>query len=292
MANSSVASYNSAGNIAPYFVPEPSQWPVRVAVSLLFMTAGAATWVNSGQAGPFLLACGLLSLVLVLFGWFGNVIREGQNSLHNAQVDRSFRLGMAWFIFTEVMFFGAMFAAVFYMREISVPDLAHGLSAQLWQGYSGGWPASGPGLHSTVQPMSARGVPALNTALLLLSGLTITMAHQAMPRGNFRLLIFGLAATVALGLVFLLMQATEYRHAISELHLTLSQGAYGATFFLLTGFHGVHVAVGVTMVSVILVRSLLGQLTPQHHFALDAISWYWHFVGVVWLLLYIVVYCL
>jgi cytochrome c oxidase subunit 3 len=277
---------------AAYFVPAPSRWPIRLSIATLFLTSGAAVWFNRGGAGPYLLVCGLLLLVLVMFGWFGNVIDEGRKGLHSAQVDQSFRWGMAWFIFSEVAFFGALFAALFYLREVSVPDLAHGLSAELWPGFAGGWPATGPGIPAGLQPMSAKGAPALNTVLLLTSGAMITWAARAVSRGNRAQLIATLALTLALGVAFLFNQASEYRHAVTDLNLTLSQGAYGATFFLLTGVHGVHVAIGAAMVAVILIRSLRGEMTAQHHFAFDAVSWYWHFVGVVWLLLYVAVYVL
>jgi len=274
----------------PYFVPKPSRFPIRTGIALLLMVLGAAAWINRAQPGPYLLGCGLFLLALVLIGWFGALIREGPQ--YNGQVDQSLRWGMAWFIFSEVMFFGGLFAALFYVREVSIPDLSHGASASLWPGYAGGWPASGPLITSELHPMSWKGAPALNTILLLCSGVAITFAGRAIRQGKQGLLSVLLAVTVALGATFLFKQAGEYHHALTDLHLTLSEGAYGATFYLLTGFHGVHVAIGTAMVFVMLVRSLLRQFTPSQHLGLEMVSWYWHFVGVVWLLLYVIVYVL
>jgi len=273
-----------------YFVPAPSRFPIRVGAALLIATAGASAWINRAQPGAYLLGLAVVLLALVLVGWFGALIREGPQ--YNGQVDRSFRLGMGWFIFSEVMFFAALFGALFYVREISIPDLSHGPSASLWPGYAGGWPASGPLIASELHPMSWKGAPALNTILLLCSGVAITFAGRAIRQGRQGLLSVLLAVTFALGVTFLFKQAGEYHHALTDLHLTLSEGAYGATFYMLTGFHGVHVAIGTTMVFVMLVRSLLRQFTPAHHLGLEMVSWYWHFVGVVWLLLYVIVYVL
>jgi cytochrome c oxidase subunit 3 len=199
---------------------------------------------------------------------------------------------MIWFIATEVMFFAAFFGALFYVRIISVPDLggmlgAHGTS--LWPDFTGTWPTSGP-KGPAFTPMGAWGIPALNTALLLSSGATVTWAHWGLLKGNRRQLSLGLAATVLLGCLFLGFQAYEYHHAYNELGLTMGAGAYGATFFMLTGFHGFHVTLGTIMLAVILLRSLSGHFTPERHFAFEGVAWYWHFVDVVWLLLFVFVY--
>jgi cytochrome c oxidase subunit 3 len=188
------------------------------------------------------------------------------------------------------MVFASLFAALFYIRVISLPDLAHGESSQLWPGFAGGWPATGPGLPGGVQPMEAKGAPTINTIMLLCSGAAITWAHHAANRGRQAQLVLALLVTLVLGVSFLYNQSQEYRHAITALHLTLSQGAYGATFYILTGLHGIHVAVGATMVAVMLVRALLRRITPRDHLGFDMVTWYWHFVGIVWLLLFVVVY--
>ena len=141
--------------------------------------------------------------------------------------------------------------------------------------------------------MEAWGIPALNTALLLLtSGVTITIAHWGLLKNNRRQLIIGLIMTIALGMTFLGFQIFEYAHAYSELNLKLTTGAYGSTFFMLTGFHGFHVTVGTLMLIVILGRSIAGHFTAEHHFGFEGVAWYWHFVDVVWLLLFILVYWL
>jgi cytochrome c oxidase subunit III len=200
---------------------------------------------------------------------------------------------MSWFIFSEVMFFAAFFGALFYMRVLSLPWLATGdTEALLWPGFKDVWPVSGPGIDDPFTPMGPWGIPAINTLLLLSSGVTVTIAHWGLKQNNRSKLIGGLVATVVLGLVFLFLQAYEYGHAYSDLNLTLTQGAYGATFYLLTGFHGFHVTVGTIMLIVILLRSMKGHFTPEHHFAFEGVSWYWHFVDVVWLLLFVLVYWL
>jgi len=272
-----------------YFVPVPSRWPIRSAVALLFLVAGAALWLNRGGSGPYVLGIGLAALVLILFGWFSDV--SGEGAQYNSQVDRSIRWGMAWLIVSEVMVFAGLFGALFYLREISVPDLAAGgRSADLWPGFAGGWPVTGPGLPGDLKAMQAKGAPTINTIMLLCSGAAITWAHHAAERGRRAQLVLALFVTLALGTAFLYNQSQEYRHAITALHLTLSQGAYGGTFYVLTGLHGVHVAVGATMVAVMLIRALMGRITPHGHLGFDMVTWYWHFVGIVWLLLFVIVY--
>ncbi|HEX5420614.1 MAG TPA: cytochrome c oxidase subunit 3, partial [Gammaproteobacteria bacterium] len=230
-------------------------------------------------------------------GWFGTVILESEHGMFNEKVDKSFRYGMTWFIFTEVMFFGAFFGALFYARELSVPWLAGAGSnfftnLLLWQGFQNTWPTAGPAATGVIQAMPAWGIPALNTAILLSSGVTITIAHH-MLRANKRVgvMIF-LAATFLLGFTFLGMQAHEYISAYTELNLRLDTGIYGTTFFMLTGFHGLHVTIGAIMLVVIWLRVLRGHFTADRHFAFEAVSWYWHFVDVVWLGLFIFVYWL
>jgi cytochrome c oxidase subunit 3 len=229
----------------------------------------------------------------MMIGWFGTVIRESEGGKYNKQVDLSFRWSMSWFIFSEVMFFAAFFGALFYMRMMAVPGLASGdTMEQIWPGFSAHWPISGPGIEETFRPMGAWGIPAINTLILLTSGVTVTWAHWGLKKNNRSQLIIGLIATVALGILFLSLQAYEYVHAYHEYNLTLGMGAYGATFFMLTGFHGFHVTVGTIMLIVILGRAMAGHFTAEHHFAFEGVSWYWHFVDVVWLLLFVLVYWL
>jgi cytochrome c oxidase subunit 3 len=275
-----------------YYVPQPSRWPITGACALLISLLGAATWINRGAAGPHILAAGAALLVYMLFGWFSTVIRESEAGLYNRQVDRSYRWAMGWFIFSETIFFAAFFGALFYIRWHAVPDLASGDTSELWPGFKGGWPTMGPGIAGQLTPMRATGIPLINTLILLTSAGTLLWAHRGLQKGARNHLMLGLFATVALGVIFLGLQFSEHYRAYTELGLTLGSGAYGATFFMLTGFHGLHVAIGATVLSVILVRSLRGDFTPDNQFAFQAASWYWQFVDVVWLLMYVLVYWL
>ncbi len=276
-----------------YYLPQPSHWPVVGSCALFLMTFGGVLWMNGIGSGPWVTLAGMATIVYMMFGWFGTVIRESEGGKYNKQVDLSFRWSMSWFIFSEVMFFAVFFGALFYMRVLSVPDLASSdTMEQLWPSFAAQWPVSGPGIEETFTHMGAWGIPAINTLILLTSGATVTWAHWALKRNNRTQLIAGLFATVALGIVFLAFQAYEYVHAYRELNLTLAMGAYGATFYMLTGFHGFHVTVGTIMLIVILGRSMAGHFTADHHFAFEGVSWYWHFVDVVWLLLFVLVYWL
>ncbi len=274
-----------------YFAP-PSKWPVVGSTALLFLAVSGVLLFNGYHIGWITFAIGFLILLYMLFGWFGTVIRESEGGLFNPQVDMSFRWAMSWFIFSEVMFFAAFFGALFYARMYSVPWLGDIDNKLLWPNYSAVWPTPGPYRALDFTPMEAWGIPAINTLLLLSSGVTVTWAHWALKKGDRRNLIFGLALTIILGVTFLILQATEYVHAYSELNLKLTTGVFGSTFFLLTGFHGFHVTLGATMLIVMLFRSVAGHFTPDHHFAFEAVSWYWHFVDVVWLLLFVFVYWL
>ena len=277
-----------------YYLPQPSIWPFVGSIALLLMAVGGTMMLNEIDNGGWVLLAGVAVIFYMMFGWFGEVIRDSEAGRYNKQVDSSFRWSMGWFIFSEVMFFAAFFGALFYTRVLSVPWLAEAETGSLlWEGFQAAWPTAGPGLTQDgyeFTPMAAWGIPALNTLLLLTSGVTITWAHWGLKKGNRTQLILGLAMTVALGLVFLGFQVYEYIHAYQEMGLTLGAGVYGATFFMLTGFHGFHVLVGTTMLVVMLLRSIAGHFTAEHHFAFEAVSWYWHFVDVVWVLLFVTVY--
>ena len=274
-----------------YFAP-PSKWPVVGSTALLFLAVSGVLLFNSYHVGWIPFAIGFLILLYMLFGWFGTVIHESEGGLFNRQVDMSFRWAMSWFIFSEVMFFAAFFGALFYARQYSVPWLGDIENKILWPDYTSLWPTAGPYRPIEFSAMEAWGIPAINTPLLLSSGVTVTWAHWALKKGDRRNLIFGLALTIILGITFLILQASEYMHAYSELNLKLTSGVFGSTFFLLTGFHGFHVTLGATMLIVILFRCVAGHFRPDHHFAFEAVSWYWHFVDVVWLLLFVFVYWL
>ncbi len=257
------------------------------------MGSGAALTMNKMELGYGLLAIGFSILIYMLFGWFGTVARESESGKYGEQVDRSFRWGMSWFIFTEVMFFCAFFGALWYMRNLSIPWLAEEstvLGNSFWSSYDGIWPTTGPGAHEPFTPMGAWGLPAFNTLLLLTSGVTVTIAHWRLKENRRDGLKLWLLATIVLGATFIACQAYEYVHAYNDLNLKLTTGAYGATFFMLTGFHGFHVTIGTIMLIVIYFRSAAGHFTPEHHFGFEGVAWYWHFVDVVWLGLFIFVY--
>ncbi len=278
---------------AHYAVPQPMPWPIMGSASLFMMALGGVFVMNGSRGGWVGLAAGLVLLVYMMFRWFGDVIRESEGGKYGPWEDVSFRWGMSFFIFSEVMFFAAFFGALFWARVMSIPDLSsleH--NELLWPGFSSHWPSAGPGLEEKFSPMGAWGLPALNTALLLTSGVTVTIAHWGLIQGKRGVLNLFLFLTILLGVVFLGVQAYEYGHAYAELNLKLTTGSYGSTFFMLTGFHGFHVTVGAIMLMVIWFRSLSGHFKPDHHFGFEGVAWYWHFVDVVWLGLFIFVYWL
>ena len=279
-----------------YYVPHGSHWPVVGSVGLFLMMVGVSTWLNGSNPGFWIMLSGFALIIVMLIGWFGNVIAESQQGLYNQQVDTSFRMGMFWFIFSEVMFFSAFFGALFYARNMAIPWLGGDsnnffTNLLLWGGYESTWPSNGPGkLGGEYEVMQPFGLPLINTAILLTSSVTITIAHH-MLRENRRLpLNIFLAATFILGFIFVVLQAEEYIHAYEEMNLKLTTGIYGSTFFMLTGFHGMHVTIGAIMLTIIWLRTMKGHFTPENHFAFEAVAWYWHFVDVVWLGLYVFVY--
>jgi cytochrome c oxidase subunit 3 len=267
-------------------------------IGLFCLLGGFAAMLNGSGAGSTVMVIGAVIVIVMMFGWFGTVIRESEAGTYNDQVDLSFRWSMGWFIFSEVMFFAGFFGALFYARVYSIPWLGGegtGLLTNefLWPAYEAAWPSNGPGdIGGAFEVMHAWGIPALNTMILLTSGATVTWAHWGMKEGSRAHLILGLIATVALGFIFVGFQAYEYIHAYTEMNLTLGAGMYGSTFFMLTGFHGLHVTIGAIMLTVMLFRALAGHFTAENHFAFEASAWYWHFVDVVWLGLFIFVYWL
>jgi cytochrome c oxidase subunit 3 len=284
-----------------YYVPHSSPWPIYGSLSLFVLMVGAFCTLNAWLPAWALLP-GFLMLVSMFVFWFGTVIGENEHGMYNMAVDRSFRLGMMWFIMSEVMFFAAFFGALFYARELVEPWLAgHGTKVLndvlLWKGYSGSWPTNGPAklgpnADGAFETVSALGLPAINTAILLSSSVTVTIAHHALIEGHRTRLKIFLALTFLLGFTFVALQATEYHEAYADLGLRLSTGIYGSTFFMLTGFHGFHVTLGAIMLTVIWFRVMNGQFTAKRHFGFEAVAWYWHFVDVVWLGLFIFVYWL
>ncbi len=279
------------GHAPYYFVPGPSKWPVLMGTAMLATMIGASGWVNGLAWGKPLNIVGIIAALVVLYNWFGDAIAESEGGLYNARIDTSYRWSMSWFIFSEVMFFGAFFGALFYARAITMPWLADLDHKLLWPDFAGVWGNIGPaGTIEKFETMGPFPIPTINTALLLTSGVTLTISHHALRANERSKAALWLFLTVLLGATFMGFQAYEYIHAYHELNLKLTSGIYGSTFFMLTGFHGFHVTMGGIMLSVVLYRLMKGHFTPDHHFALEGAAWYSHFVDVVWLGLYVVVY--
>ena len=303
-----------------YYVPEKSVLPFAAATGLGIMALGAGLAVQGKT--PLILLLGLMMIAVVLFFWFSTVIQENMEGLPNAQLKRSYVMGMGWFIFSEVMFFAAFFGALFYVRVFSVPWLggeaaipliddfnseAASTNALLWEGFKAEWPlminpdqvAGGSTFVGPEHSMSFPGwanwyhwLPLWNTIVLLTSSWTVHVAHHAIKNNNRAKFQRWLGITVALGVIFLYLQYAEYHEAYVEMGLTLESGIYGTTFFMLTGFHGFHVAMGTFMLFVQFMRSFKGHFKSDDQFGFEASSWYWHFVDVVWFGLFIFVYIL
>jgi cytochrome c oxidase subunit 3 len=286
-----------------YYVPAQSHWPIVGAIALFFIAFGAGNYVhdthnNVSGFGGYLLLAGIALVIAMMFGWFNNVINESMSGKYSHQMDNSFRQGMSWFIFSEVMFFAAFFGALLYARQFSVPWLGGAgnnamTNAVLWPEFTAQWPLIKTPDGTTTNGMGWYGLPLVNTILLLTSSITAHFAHVALERDNRPQLKAWLGLTIILGLSFLFFQVQEYAHGYSEeMRLFLNSGIYGNTFYMLTGFHGMHVTLGVIMLTVMFIRIFKGHFTPQNHFAFQAASWYWHFVDVVWLMLFVFVYIL
>jgi cytochrome c oxidase subunit 3 len=270
---------------------------VLTAIGLFFVILGASQWVNGHHWGAYSVAFGLVWWAVIIFRWFSQAVGESEGGLYGKRVDVSFRWSMSWFIFSEVMFFGAFFGALFWARTYAVPTLGSLENQLLWPDFKAVWPsmqagatASPAGVVDPFSPIGPWPLPTINTALLLTSGVTLTIAHHALIANHRAKTIFWMWVTVLLGASFVAVQAYEYHHAYTELNLKLSSGIFGSTFFMLTGFHGFHVMVGMLMLLFITLRLMKGHFTPDRHFGFEGAAWYWHFVDVVWLGLYTVVY--
>jgi len=294
-----------------YFVPHGSLYPSVLSAGILLLATGFIFSVAMDRSkdlaylqtpGKWMMYFGTAVILWMVFKWMGAVISESLSGKYKNWEDKSFRFGMIVFICSEVAFFAAFFGALFYMRVLSVPELAsYAPDITPYKDFLGTWPSTGPGGNvlgaeyvppANFKPMHWMGLPLVNTIILLTSGATITWAHWGLIKNNRKQLVIGMALTVALGIAFLACQAFEYHEAYTEMGLTLGSGAYGATFFMLTGFHGFHVTLGTIMLIVILLRCMKGHFTPEHHFGFEGVAWYWHFVDVVWLGLFIFVYWL
>ena len=290
-------SATTNGTTPYYFVPGPSRHPVMAAIGLFLVMLGASQWINGVGWGSYVFAFGLAFWLIVLFQWFRESVGESEGGMYGHKIDLSYRWSMSWFIFSEVMFFGAFFTALWWARVHSVPALGDIENAVLWPDFSGVWPSLQAGATGspagTVEPFQTMGpfwLPTINTALLLTSGVTLTIAHHALQLGNRGKTIAFMWMTVILGIVFLFVQGYEYYHAYTDYNLKMSSGIFGSTFFLLTGFHGFHVFIGMLMLLFITLRLQSGHFTKEKHFGFEGAAWYWHFVDVVWLGLYILVY--
>jgi cytochrome c oxidase subunit 3 len=296
MAN---ADTHAAPQSSRYFVPTPSAWPFALTVGLVMVMYGVGCFLEERPL-PFqvMITVGAAFALYIIFSWFRGVAMESEHGAYNMQVDRTFRWAMGFFIFSEVMFFGAFFGALFYTRVLSVPWLG-GDGARLltnlflWPHFEAGWPSNGPGhVGGTFEAMEAWGLPAINTALLITSSFTVTWAHHALKENHRQRCIAFMWLTAALGAIFLYCQAHEYMHAYTVQNLTLHSGVYGSTFFMLTGFHGLHVTLGTLMLIIITLRLMSGHFKPDRHFGFEGVAWYWHFVDVVWIGLFTFVYVL
>lgn len=297
---------------ATYYVPDQSRLPLLMALAMFLTVFGMGSWFNGIDGGPFLFGCGFVLLAAVMWTWFSTVIKENLAGLNSDQLKRSYVWGMGWFIFSEVMFFSAFFGALFYIRSISLPSLGEGFNSELlWGGFSDAWPLmttpemslKGEGAEKFVGPHENMGypesgvfswLPFWNTVVLLTSSVTVHFAHTALKKDKKKGFLgfnFWLGITVALGIFFLFLQVEEYAHAYGHMGLTLESGIYGATFFMLTGFHGLHVTMGTFMLLVMFLRSMAkNHFSHSDCFGFEAASWYWHFVDVVWVGLFIFVY--
>ena len=299
-----------------YYVPEQSRLPIFAAVSLFLLVMGASSTINNlgveGSKSSYILYAGFASLIATLFFWFRKVVQEHLAGLDSAQLKKSYVYGMAWFIFSEIMFFAAFFGALFYVRSFAVPWLggigekgSQIAAVDLWNGFEASWPLIATPDQNAAFAMADKSMawpgwsnvlqwlPLWNTVVLLSSSVTVHIAHLGLKNGNRKKFNRWLGATVGLALIFVGLQAAEYYEAYAHYGLTLNSGIYGSTFFMLTGFHGFHVMMGGVMLSVMLCRSVFFNHFEDHdHFGFEAASWYWHFVDVVWVMLFLFVYIL
>lgn len=250
-----------------YHIVNPSPWPLTGAFSALLLTSGLVIWFH--YSSTILLSLGLLANTLTMYQWWRDIIREGTYQGHHTPiVQKGLRYGIILFIVSEVFFFAGFFWAFYHSSLVPTHDLG------------GCWPPTG------ITPLNPLEVPLLNTSVLLASGVSITWAHHSLIEGKRNHINQALLITILLGLYFTILQASEY----FETPFSISDGIYGSTFFIATGFHGLHVIIGTTFLVVCLLRQLKFHFTSKHHFGFEAAAWYWHFVDVVWLFLYVSIY--
>jgi len=251
----------------PYHIVDESPWPIIGSVGGLFLTSGIVRWFHLADVS--LIIIGLTIILLVIMQWWRDISREGSvQGLHTSIVELGLRGGIALFIVSEIFFFLRFFWAFFHSRLAPNPEIG------------ALWPPFGI---LTFNPFQ---VPLLNTVVLISSGVSVTWAHHSLIEGDHLRTAQGLWVTVILGVYFSFLQGIEY----VEASFTFADGIYGSTFYIATGFHGLHVVVGTLFLAVVLIRHHRCEFRPTHHFGFEAAAWYWHFVDVVWLFLYLVIY--
>ncbi|RZJ18319.1 MAG: cytochrome c oxidase subunit 3 [Brevundimonas sp.] len=277
-----------------YHLVDPSPWPLVASAATMIMMLGAVVWMKGlfglPEGNKVMFFAGLAGVLYSMFGWWSDVIKEGQKGDHTPVVSIGLRYGMILFIASEIMFFAAFFWMFFDMALFN-ESRAHTPEIAAWADTAAAWSTWPP---KGVELLDAWHLPLLNTVILLLSGTTVTWAHHALQVGDRKAAKIGLGITVALGVLFTGVQAYEYYHIIHENLFfneeAVNSGLYGSIFFMATGFHGFHVLIGTIFLAVCLLRLLIGQMSPQKHFGFEAAAWYWHFVDVVWLFLFAFVY--
>ena len=263
-----------------YHVPSPSHYPVTINLGLFILILGFVLRVNLIASGIIPMLVGIAMILYGASGWIGKIIREDESGNYHPWEDRSFRMGMAYFILSELAFFGAFLLALMYVRIFSLPELSSmDTHFTLWPDFKGAWPSGGP-KSQAFTPLGAWGLPAVNSILILTSAISLIWARKGLLAANRGRMIAGLAITLILGLAFLFQQAMEYRHA-AELGVTLASGVYGTHFYMLTGVHGVHMLVGIIMLMVLLLRAFHGRFKAESRVGLDIVTWYWNFAVVV-----------
>lgn len=251
----------------PYHLVEKSPWPLTASLGALYLTSGLVKWFRINILNLFII--GIISVLLRRYQWWRDISREGSlQGLHSLKVTTGLRWGIILFIVSEIIFFFSFFWSFFHRRLNSTIELGNM------------WPPK------AIHPFNPFQIPLLNTAILLASGVSVTWAHHAIIESNHSKIIQGLVLTIVLGFYFTALQALEY----VEASFSIADSVYGSTFFIATGFHGLHVIIGTLFLTVCLTRSIIGHFSPNHHIGLEAAIWYWHFVDVVWLFLFVSIY--
>ncbi|MFM9978456.1 MAG: cytochrome c oxidase subunit 3 [Sphingomonadaceae bacterium] len=264
-----------------FHILPPSIWPIVGAFSALLMAVGGLMWMHKGDPNGIVFYIGFAAVLFTFYGWWAQVVRESHAGDHTPVVSLHLRYGMILFIASEVMFFVGWFWAWFNFSLFPVPlEVVDGAVTAGAQAATAQWPPKG------IEAIDPFHLPLLNTLILLCSGTTVTYAHHELIHGNRQGFKVGLWATIGLGALFSAIQAYEYAHA----PFAFAGTNYGAAFYMATGFHGFHVLVGTIFLAVCLFRAYRGHFTPRQHVGFEAAAWYWHFVDVVWLFLFVVIY--